>query len=107
VDVAACIAAVVTSLSRARDRVLVGIDGPDSAGKSTLAGRLAGSLAVPVLRASIDGFHLPREARYWPGGTVRRRQLDGTIGRQAVIGGLGTLLRRPVNDLGGGARSLL
>jgi uridine kinase len=45
----------------------VGIDGPDGAGKTFLADALAGSLrarGVPVIRASIDGFHRPREQRY-------------------------------------------
>lgn len=46
------------------DRVLVGVDGPDAAGKSIFADRLAGLLAVPALRGSIDRFHLPREKRY-------------------------------------------
>jgi uridine kinase len=47
-------------------RVLVGIDGPDSAGKTTLADRLADHLTardVPTLRASVDGFHSPRHLR--------------------------------------------
>lgn len=53
---------------RARPRVLVGVDGPDAAGKTMLADALADRLGRAVdgtvLRASIDGFHLPREARY-------------------------------------------
>jgi uridine kinase len=69
-DVTACVAAEVTRLSRARDRVLVGIDGPDAAGKSTLADQLAGSLPVPALRVSVDRFHLPQEVRH------RRGQLS-------------------------------
>lgn len=43
------------------------IDGPDAAGKTTLADLLAASIARrgrPVVRASIDGFHRPREERY-------------------------------------------
>ena len=48
----------------------VAIDGPDCAGKTTLADELA--LAVraqgrPVIRASIDGFHRPRAERYRQG----------------------------------------
>lgn len=61
------LAAAVTDLSRIQDRVLVGIDGPDAAGKTTLANRLAEVLQVPALRASIDGFHQPRELRYQRG----------------------------------------
>ena len=44
-------------------RVLVGVDGPDAAGKTTLADALAKRLPGSVLRASIDGFHQPREHR--------------------------------------------
>ncbi len=45
----------------------VAIDGIDAAGKTRLADDLAAALAGsrrPVLRASIDGFHNPREVRY-------------------------------------------
>lgn len=58
----------LAALARTTDRVLVGIDGPDAAGKTTLADRLAGRLPVPAVRASVDGFHRPR--------AVRRRQGD-------------------------------
>ena len=42
------------------------MDGPDAAGKTTLAAELAGRLAGKrdVIRASIDGFHRPRAQRY-------------------------------------------
>ena len=45
----------------------VAIDGPDAAGKSTLADELARDLRArgrDVIRASIDGFHRPRADRY-------------------------------------------
>lgn len=44
----------------------VALDGPDAAGKTTLAAELAGALADvrPVVIASVDGFHQPREVRY-------------------------------------------
>ncbi len=48
----------------------VGIDGVDAAGKTTLADRLARELEsrhCPVLHASIDRFHNPREVRYHRG----------------------------------------
>src|SRR3712207_7018949 len=47
--------------------VRVAIDGPDAAGKTVLADELAVALSVRrrhVIRASIDGFHRPRTARY-------------------------------------------
>jgi uridine kinase len=47
--------------------VRVAIDGPDAAGKTTLADELANELGArgrTVLRASIDGFHRPRAERY-------------------------------------------
>lgn len=48
----------------------VAIDGVDAAGKTTLADEWAGLLevaGVPVLRASIDGFHRPASARHLRG----------------------------------------
>jgi uridine kinase len=50
-------------LARPGTRTLVAIDGPDAAGKTTLADSLVGLLPRPVLRASIDGFHRPRAER--------------------------------------------
>ena len=44
-------------------RVLVAFDGPDAAGKTTMANALVGQLPGQVVRASIDGFHHPRERR--------------------------------------------
>ena len=47
--------------------VRVAIDGPDAAGKSTLADELAERLVArgrTVIRASVDGFHRPRAERY-------------------------------------------
>jgi uridine kinase len=45
----------------------VGIDGVDAAGKTFLANQIAAELTqwgATVLRASIDGFHNPKEIRY-------------------------------------------
>jgi uridine kinase len=74
VDLVGELSAVVTGMSRLHERVLVGIDGPDCAGKTTLANRLADALlvttpqtpttAVTTLRASVDGFNRPRAQRY-------------------------------------------
>lgn len=47
--------------------LLVGVDGVDAAGKTRLADELAeagGRLGLRALRASIDGFHNPRDLRY-------------------------------------------
>jgi uridine kinase len=47
--------------------VRVAIDGPDAAGKTTLADELAAVLRArgrEVIRASVDGFHRPRADRY-------------------------------------------
>ncbi|MCX7364500.1 MAG: uridine kinase [Alphaproteobacteria bacterium] len=47
--------------------MLVAIDGVDGAGKTMLADALAGFVTArgrPVIRASIDGFHNPRDHRY-------------------------------------------
>jgi uridine kinase len=43
----------------------VAVDGPDAAGKTTLADELAGSLVGrrEVIRVGIDGFHRPRSVR--------------------------------------------
>ena len=46
--------------------IRVAIDGPDAAGKTTLADELAPMIersGRPVIRASIDGFHRPRAER--------------------------------------------
>jgi uridine kinase len=61
--------AVVRETARVSPRVLVAVDGPDAAGKTTLADALAHVLApgagpVAVLRASMDDFHRPRADRY-------------------------------------------
>lgn len=53
--------------SRRPRRVLrVAVDGPDTAGKTTLADELADNLAGirEVIRASIDGFHQPQRVRH-------------------------------------------
>jgi len=44
-------------------RVLVGVDGPDAAGKTTFARNLADALDRPVIQASIDNWHRPHTER--------------------------------------------
>lgn len=56
------LASVVDSLPSER-RVLVAIDGPDAAGKTTLAAQIGQAVRRPVVTASIDGWHNPREVR--------------------------------------------
>jgi uridine kinase len=48
----------------------VAVDGVDGAGKTTFADELAGVLRErgrTVIRASVDGFHMPRDVRYHRG----------------------------------------
>jgi uridine kinase len=50
--------------------VRVGVDGVDGAGKTVFAGELAEAIlrtGRPVIRASVDGFHQARSARYQRG----------------------------------------
>ncbi|MGH8794238.1 MAG: uridine kinase [Stackebrandtia sp.] len=62
------LAAAASGLLGEHERVLVGVDGPDAAGKTTLADALADAVDGPVLRASIDDFHQPHEVRRRRGG---------------------------------------
>jgi uridine kinase len=57
------LAEAIERLAADQARVLVAVDGPDAAGKTTMADDVAEYLSVPWVRASIDGFHRPREAR--------------------------------------------
>jgi len=55
-----------------RGRILIAVDGEDGAGKTRFADHLASVFAEDgsaVFRASIDGFHRPREERYARGRT--------------------------------------
>jgi uridine kinase len=84
-DLVAKLSSAVTELSRLHERVVVAIDGPDCAGKTTVADQLATALqrpappaasrkaparqhlparTVPTLRSSVDGFNRPRAQRY-------------------------------------------
>ena len=58
--------------------VRVGIDGIDAAGKTYLADELADHLKESgrgIIRASIDGFHHPREIRSRRGDLIASRLL--------------------------------
>ena len=57
------IADSVRSFLANQARVIVAFDGPDAAGKTTMADALALLLGDSAIRASIDGFHNPRDLR--------------------------------------------
>jgi uridine kinase len=66
-DLLECIAAEIHAITDVR---LVAVDGVDGAGKSVFADELAAALArrgPPVIRASVDCFHNPRDVRYRQG----------------------------------------
>ena len=56
------LAAAVDSVSPG-NRVAVAIDGPDAAGKTTLADALGEHVTRPALRVSVDQWHNPRSVR--------------------------------------------
>jgi len=68
-DRASAVAAIADRIANSATRsqpFLVGIDGIDCAGKTTLADELRDELdrrGISVVRASIDGFHRPRDQR--------------------------------------------
>ncbi len=58
----------IISSKQAKHPIRVGVDGVDAAGKTYLADELAQHIqGRNVIRASIDGFHNPREYRYRKG----------------------------------------
>jgi uridine kinase len=61
------LAGAVTDIAHVRERVLVGIDGPPAAGKTTLADQLASRLQLHAVRASVEAFLLPQQIRYQRG----------------------------------------
>ena len=63
-DLAALLAAEATRAASLRARVVLGVDGPDTAGKTTLGDAVAARIDLPCLRASIDGFHRPAAVRH-------------------------------------------
>ena len=65
-DILTNIASIIAKQKSHRP-ILVGIDGIDGAGKTTLAKELTELIGKPVVNASIDGFHNTRETRYKKG----------------------------------------
>jgi uridine kinase len=79
----------------------VGIDGVDGAGKTTFADKLATILAgmqLPVIRASIDGFHNPRSIRHARG----RGSADGFYQDLFNLALFRSLLLEPLSPGGSG-----
>lgn len=79
---------------------MVAIDGVDGVGKTTFADELASFLDAPVIRASVDSFHNPREIRYARGKTspegFYRDSFDLATLRSALL----DPLREPVGRRG-------
>ena len=80
----------------------VAVDGFDAAGKTTLADELAAAIAPrhPVIRASIDRFHNPREVRYLLGP-------DSPEGYYADSFDLPALRRLLIDPLGPGGNRII
>jgi uridine kinase len=64
VGIADRLAGVISGLVASRPRLAVAMDGPDAAGKTTLARQTASRLAVPVVAVGADGFRRPRQDRW-------------------------------------------
>jgi uridine kinase len=87
--------------------VLLAVDGPDGAGKTTFADDLAGSApGRTVVRASLDDFHHPRAHRHAEGrtgATVWARGFDYEAVRRELLDpwrrGAGASYRRRWHDL--------
>jgi thymidylate kinase len=96
-DLVERLTAVVTDLSLAQDRVLVGIDGPDAAGKTTLANRLAYVRVSPeesLRRARVRDLEVLRSheqierrylGRYLPGQALYRSAADPEAAAHVVV----------------------
>jgi uridine kinase len=68
----------------------VAVDGPDAAGKTTLADDLAGLISArrPVIRASIDGWHHPAKRRHQRGRESAEGYYLDSFDNEAIISGL-------------------
>ena len=90
-DAAAVLARVAAMLPDVERPVLVGIDGPDGAGKTTFADALAAHLESSgrtAVRASVDDFHHPRAHRHAEGRTaeaVWSRHFDHVTLRHVLL----------------------
>jgi uridine kinase len=85
-DLLAQLAEQIASLTRPHP-VRVAIDGVDAAGKTTLADELVDPVqarGLAVIRASVDGFHNPRDVRYRRGSNSPRGYYCDSFDYQAL-----------------------
>ncbi|MBT7617428.1 MAG: hypothetical protein HN590_09120 [Calditrichaeota bacterium] len=81
--------------------IRIAIDGVDASGKTTLAESLAETLLESgrdIIRASIDGFHNPREVRYRQGRDSARGYYENSFNHRAILDNL-VLPLGPAGDL--------
>jgi len=100
---------VTTRVVALRTPALVGVDGPDGAGKTTFADALAATVTDAgreVVRASVDDFHHPRAHRHADGRTpetVWMRHFDNEALLRELLdpwrAGAGAEYRRRWHDL--------
>ena len=89
-DVNQCIRELASFIVNAKMEfpLRVGIDGIDAAGKTFLADKIANQLNildVPVIRASIDGFHHPQHIRYQKGSYSPEGYYDDSFNYDQLI----------------------
>ena len=78
----------VSGLLAQRERVLVAVDGPDAAGKTTFADSLALRLGPRAVRASGDGFHASRAVRTRSGRLSPEGYYRDAFDERALVDGL-------------------
>jgi uridine kinase len=81
------LAEIISGLEYTRP-LRVAIDGVDAAGKTTLAAELAPVIADfgrSVIRASIDGFHNPRDVRYRQGTDSPQGYYQDSFNTRAIL----------------------
>lgn len=86
VDLADRLAGVVSDLAANKHRLTVAVDGPDAAGKTTLARQIASRLTAPVIPVSVDSFHRPRQDRYRRGELSAEGYYRDSFDYQAITG---------------------
>ena len=89
-DLAARIAGHLDVRLQQQPRLLVAVDGPDAAGKTTLGDDVAAALPDRTVRATVDGFHRPAAERHARGALSP----EGYCADSFDLLGLAGLLRR-------------